>query len=578
MKYFLVIAVVVGLLTTAEYVHADTLNQGENFFISSQYDAFAQTDINSTLRYISDHAYWYIEDDAWATRTSIQRDQLLSDVGGIADEFDDRIYPIETEFFGAAPSPGIDGDERITIVLTPLVSNVGGYFDTTNQYTVTDSRTSNEREMFYLNINQLSDARRLNSFLAHEFQHLITFQQKDILRNVQDDIWLNELRSEYAVDLLGYNNPFSGANLERRAIALVREPEDSLTEWKNEFADYGAIAIFGQYLAERFSPRIIADTLKSNRAGILSIDDALSLNGIVRTAEEIFGDWLVANALNDRSIGQSYGYQNEGLRDLSIVPTYTVNNLTADEVTQFDVSLRDWEGRWFDFISLVPDAEGNNQLDVTFVSSSLASFVVKYVVFGTDGITTVHTFKPNVSQNTLNIPDIGTEINRILLVTYKKDKLAGFGSNEPTIPFTILAERGPVTSTSLPIDDPSASVTPEQFGLNEGDFIRARGDNDVFIINSFGHKRLVLSPEICLQYEHLGARGCFGAVNVVAPKVRDAFKTSYYFTNGETNNGIIYELEITGEDSGILRIVSSAPLNEEVFLFNTREQGSYDTE
>jgi hypothetical protein len=69
----------------------------------------------------------------------------------------------------------------------------------------------------------------------------------------------------------------------------------------------------------------------------------------------------------------------------------------------------------------------------------------------------------------------------------------------------------------------SVFVKPEDFGLSEGDFIRAEGDNDVFIVNQFGYKRLVLNPKICLQYGHLGKRGCFSAVKTV--KIEACFIT-----------------------------------------------------
>ena len=121
--------------------------------------------------------------------------------------------------------------------------------------------------------------------------------------------------------------------------------------------------------------------------------------------------------------------------------------------------------------------------------------------------------------------------------------------------------------------------------MREGDFIRAEGDVDVYIINDFGFKRLVLNPQICLLYGHLGARGCFGAVKVVSPLVRDAFKTSLFFTNGESKDGRIYFLELTGADSAVLRFVNISGEDfirqggnfSSVFLFNTREKNTYPT-
>ena len=124
---------------------------------------------------------------------------------------------------------------------------------------------------------------------------------------------------------------------------------------------------------------------------------------------------------------------------------------------------------------------------------------------------------------------------------------------------------------------------PAQYGLQEGDFIRAEGDNDIYIINNFGYKRLVLSPTICKQYAHLGRRGCFDVVHIVSMAMRDAFLTSPYYTNGETSDGIVYKLIINGEDSAVLAhttwhlwdfSIDTFTANA-VFRINTREQNSY---
>ena len=50
------------------------------------------------------------------------------------------------------------------------------------------------------------------------------------------------------------------------------------------------------------------------------------------------------------------------------------------------------------------------------------------------------------------------------------------------------------------------SATPSDFGLKEGDLIRATSANDldIFIVNKSGYKRLFLNPVIFSFYGHLG--------------------------------------------------------------------------
>lgn len=123
-----------------------------------------------------------------------------------------------------------------------------------------------------------------------------------------------------------------------------------------------------------------------------------------------------------------------------------------------------------------------------------------------------------------------------------------------------------------------ASTTPESFGLQEGNLIRATGDNDIFIINQYGFKRLFLNPAIFNMYGHLN--GGWSNVKTVSPAVRDAFVTSPYFrADGDTK---VYKLEVIGEDTGILRWVNmsetdflaQASINQ-IFTINNTELNWY---
>ena len=123
----------------------------------------------------------------------------------------------------------------------------------------------------------------------------------------------------------------------------------------------------------------------------------------------------------------------------------------------------------------------------------------------------------------------------------------------------------------------ASTVTPESYGLHEGDLVRATGDNDIFIVNQFGFKRLFLNPVIFNMYGHLGG---WANVKTVSPATRDAFVTSPYFrADGDTK---VYKLEQTGDDTGTLRWVNSsqseflanADVNQ-IFTINSTESNWY---
>lgn len=512
---------------------ADVLGQSQRFFISSQYDAQSRTMVDATLKYISERAYFYVADEYWDSVRVAVRGQIIDQIGLLAQEFDSRIYPIETQFFGSEPNPGINGNSRMTILLTPLIQNAGGYFDTANQYPLAEVNNSNQREMIYLNINVIADLNKMFAFLAHEFQHIITFNQKENIRRVSDDVWLNELRSEYAITLLGYNNVFDGSHLEKRVNALEDNPTDSLTEWKNLPADYGQISLLGEYIAEHYSPQVIADTLKNNLKSIPSLNNALSRNGFSDSFIDIYRNWLIANFLNGLSSNSSFGYTNKGLNDFRVNPTRAIKNLGDDTPITIADTIKDWQGRWYDISQLIPSRK--NGLKITFDSPSLASFYISYIVFNADNEYEVYSFNPIPNANTLYIPGIGIDASSVVIMPIKKDKLSGFSANESAVQLITKFERiaslpenaivPPRMLTPAIITEPVMNQLPvtgyQLPSFSDGSLIRAENDYKIYVING-KWRRHIISPEIFKFYPHLG----FDKVKVVPPSVLSNYQES----------------------------------------------------
>ncbi|MGD0976820.1 MAG: hypothetical protein ABR875_00805 [Minisyncoccia bacterium] len=575
-----------GLVGSAK---ADATGQNQTFFVDKNYDAQARINTGATLKYVSNRAYGYVDDGFWNSLNSADQKIVLNEIIAVLGQFDNKIYPVETQIFGSEPNPGIDNDSKITILFLPLIENAGGYFNTNDCYPKSDiNPISNQREMFYLNSTMLSDSLKMDSFLAHEFQHLIAFNQKDLLRQVEDDTWLNETRSEYAITLTGYNDIYSGSNLEKRLQTFLSDPSDSLTEWKNLSYDYGEIALFGEYLSEHWTNAILADSLKSDAIGIPSINSALAKNGFPENFADVFRDWTIANFLNNSTLDLKFGYLRPELQNFRVSSTKVLNNLGDNVTLAVGDSLKDWQARWYDISNFAPGQ--NPILKISFSSPSLTSFQVPYLVYKTDGTIENKIFEPTDAINILYLSGIGADITRVVLMPFKKDKISGFSADEPAVAFAFTVDRElnmPVaTPTPIPTMTPAPPIVPfvkpSDFGLHEGDFIRAVGDIDVYIINDFGYKRLILNPAICLMYGHLG-QGCFSAVKVVAPSVRDAFITSWFFTNGETKDGKVYRLVQTSGDTATLHWlnISGADFISEggdfnsVFLINSNEQRSY---
>lgn len=569
---------------------ADTLGQNQRFFISLQYDAQSRAAVNATLRYVSERAYFYVTDDYWDSASAVARSQAIDQIKLLAQEFDARTYPIETQFFGAEPNPGIDGDSRITILLAPLIQNAGGYFDTTNQYPSAEVSNSNQREMIYLNVNELASTNKMFAFLAHEFQHLISFNQKENLRRVSDDIWLNELRSEYAVTLLGYNNVFEGSHLQRRVRAFLSDSYDSLTEWKNLPVDYGQIGLFGEYIAEHYSPQVIADTLKNNLAGISSINESLARNNFSENFDDIYRNWLIAGFLNNTAANSKFGYTRNELRNQNIIPTKVFNNLGENTTYAIADSIKDWQGRWYDISQLA--AGQKNVLKIVFNSQSLASFDISYIIFKSDGSFFTNVFNPLPGSNIFYVPDMGSEASRIIFMPIKRDKLSGFSANEIPIPLTISMERvetlpenavlpSPLPSPTLaPIvaaSDSGSQLYPEPYTLNpslpDGSLIRARGDFKVYVVKG-NWRRHIVSPKIFGFYP--GLLG-FDKVQEIEPSVLAQYQESNLIRYADSKrvyavneNGARQWLNMSGG-----QFSASGRSWDAIFTINSRELNYY---
>lgn len=577
------------------FVLAANIGDQKNFNVSALYDVSGRASLAATLRVMGQKAQYYIEDSYWNSKTSSEQQEIMQRTQGLSAEFDNRIYPLATNFWGAEPNPGIDNDSRVVILLSSLISTAGGYYDTSHQYSKEQVPESNAMEIIFLNVRTLGGDQRIFSFLAHEFQHLISFNQKTLQRDSNDDVWFNEVRSEYAPTQLGYNDLYDSSNLKRRVAAFLADPTDSLTEWSNESKDYGQVALFGEYVAEHFGSSIFSDALKSSESGIESINAALVKNGRNISFNDLYLQWAVANAINDISFEQAYGYFREGLRqELRLAPTQTLTGVDDQADVTWIHEFKDWQAKWFWVTGFRPGQ--NNVFQVNFSGPQKAWFKVAAVIFNQNGKKEVRFH--DLSDSSASTPvhfNLSEGVEKIILIPVKMEKFSGFGEKEELTSLAMHFKRVaamPSPTPALrpfPTSRPSLlpAVTPEKYGLKEGDFIRAEGDNDVYIINQFGYKRLILNPKICLQYGHLGfanrRRGCFLVVKLVSSAIRDAFITSWFTTNGETKDGKVDWLKSTSDDTADLHHlnISGADFIAQggnfgaVFAINTLEQNSY---
>lgn len=426
--------------------HAKAADVGDvvNFNVDAAFEKNENEQVKAVLVKISPSLYFYLDKTWWDGQVPAKQQEILGNLENLSAEFSNKIYPTLTSVFGTEWRPGVDGDSKITILLHEMKENYGGYYRSTDEYVKIQVPSSNEREMVFLPLTQIDNPGKLKVFLAHEFVHMITFNQKDRLRGVQEDVWLNEARAEYGVHIMGYNTAYDGSNLQARVADFLQRPSDSLTEWSGTKYDYGVVNVFMQYLVDHYGVNIISDSLKLKSVGIASINEILKKNSYQEDFAQIFTDWTVANVVNNCSGGLNHCYLNPNIKNLRISPTLNFLPLSGNSSLTVTNVTKNWTGNWQKIIG------GNGDLKLEFSSSVGINFKVPYIVFDKENNYTVNFLLLDKNQKgEVSIKDFGEKYNSLVVIPLLQDKTTGFSGAEFTYPYTFKVS----ISGQVPEDD-----------------------------------------------------------------------------------------------------------------------------
>ena len=273
-------------------------------------------------------------------------------VDALADSFlkdvlDNDIYDWVTNVYGeewgsaaqAKYSDLIGSNDEITILLTDIYDDglpsagegrVVGFFWAKDNFDKSVFPGSNQRVMFYIDSVMFATEdegtlwdiddywpKEMISTLAHEFQHMIHFYQKTILRtNENTDTWLNEMLSESTEDLIAtkiqhigprgvdYTDGSAGApgNTLGRYPLFNENNTLSLTAWNGVLADYSKVNAFGAYLLRNYGGAELFHNIMHNAyIDENAVVDAVnrSPEGSGKTFSDLLSEWGVAVMLSD---------------------------------------------------------------------------------------------------------------------------------------------------------------------------------------------------------------------------------------------------------------------------------------
>jgi len=286
-------------------------------FHVSNVDTDEQFDVTATLEYKTEHVYMWVEEGV-----RFDMDDLIA----AANLFEEHTYPTDRTFFGSEWTPGVDNDPHVSILhARNLGSSVAGYYSSADEFVTAVRDDSNEMEMFYINVDNVRiNDDFYNGVLAHEFQHMIHWHND---RN--EETWLNEGFSELAMFLNGFD--IGGSDW-----VFANEPDTQLDSWPEgpgaAGANYGAGYLFTSYFLDRFGSEATQALVADPENGLASVDVVLGDLGSSATHEDLFGDWVVANLLDDPGVADGrYGYEAIDAPRFYIETSYDTSDYPVSE-------------------------------------------------------------------------------------------------------------------------------------------------------------------------------------------------------------------------------------------------------
>ncbi|MCB8938067.1 MAG: immune inhibitor A [Ardenticatenaceae bacterium] len=282
--------------------------------------------IEARLAVATEHVYFWVEEGL-----DLDQAELETAVNRLENEF----YPQLVHLFGEVWTPGIDGDPHFSILHAQSgASDELGRFNSEDQYPKTLYGTSNEQELIYMNMAELTLGSDLYyGTLVHEVQHLIQWYL-----DASETVWLNEGLSQLAEIYMGFDDTAP-------SIDYLQQPEIQLNTWNYDdesvYAHYAGAYLFSVYLWEQLGDAAIQELARHPGNGMASVWDVLRGHaepGL--TLEQFTANWAAANYLDDSNANRAFYYESLNLRQPYVAAKMEPDEPSLDrleEMAQFGV-------------------------------------------------------------------------------------------------------------------------------------------------------------------------------------------------------------------------------------------------
>jgi hypothetical protein len=333
---------------------------------------------------------------------------------GLNNDIYDWVTNIYGEEWGTTPyNQLITENNEITILLTDIFNDnsanggVIGFFWSKDNFKNSSVPGSNERVMFYIDSVMFANGdngwdiddpwpKEMISTLAHEFQHMINFYQKNVLLNTAIATWINEMLSESTEDLVStkirhtgprgvdYLDGSSGdpGNTLGRYPLFNENNTLSLTTWNNQLADYSKVNAFGAYLIRNYGgEKVLHDIMHNSFENEQAVVTAVEASG--KTFDDLLHEWGISVLLSDHTDAQrnQYSYNTNdftvSLKDKTIYKMGSINFFNYFPQPSIATSMNSIEPQGNYYYEVIRGQTGDFNVTITKDANVIVSAVIK---------------------------------------------------------------------------------------------------------------------------------------------------------------------------------------------------------
>jgi hypothetical protein len=243
--------------------------------------------------------------------------------------FDRELYGVATRAFGAESD--VDRNGVVFILFTPVVNRLtpkeqcsrafvtGFFFSIDIDPAFIRDERSNQAEIFYAMVpdsagrvtcqHRSSSVKRLVPVtFIHEFQHMISFYQRVMLRKGRsaEELWLNEAMSHLAEELgafhflaLGDQRKFSDFAIGNlfNAYKYLQDPGARFVlagAGQGTLEERGAAWLFLRWIVDQFGEEVLRRLSETNLTGVANVERAAG-----EPVDRLLAQWFLANWVSD---------------------------------------------------------------------------------------------------------------------------------------------------------------------------------------------------------------------------------------------------------------------------------------